>query len=212
MEFQKPMRTCLIRAHRAGLFSLINNVITCMDMYDGVAVDWRAKDGCLYGSEEDGNIWDSLFSPRCISGFASVDLIENYPHQTLTYKNAAQLYLRETLLNWRHRCNDLWARMGLNKSIHQQAKDFRAKYLNETYVSVLIRANCHAGEQIDGKNQTLDEYAKAIAPLIWDRTELFVAGDKESIAWLSERFPVVYYPDPGRPESRDTDRHLCQQQ
>src|SRR4051812_32761848 len=93
---KKP--ACIIRPHYAGLFSLINNVATCAELYDKVGVEWFS-----YPSQDDpllykgtGNLWDYLFqnNPEFHPlDDQEIEVVENYPDQHLTYKHVAAHYL-----------------------------------------------------------------------------------------------------------------------
>lgn len=194
------MKSALVKAHRAGLFSLLNNVITCLDIYDRIQVDWT---GSIYG---DGNLWDALFDP---TGDVPepFDVINNYPSQWLTYKHAAKLY--EGGHEWREKCSFYWNQFFVHPDIEQAVYGFMVERDLQDYISVIVRAHGHAGEQPSCRSQSLDAYAAAIDDRLGPATRLFVmAGDNQTVEWLKARFPVTYFEDTPRMQDRNSDRHL----
>lgn len=200
------MKAAIIHPHRAGLFSLINNVITCALIYDRVYVDW--SQGCLYeaprnyNEDRAGNTWEYLFrrSEPINLAECDVDEIRAYPDQWLTYKHAAKLY-DDPQGEWRAKCHDAWQKLGCLHPL----REFDG-------ISVLIRAHGHAGEQVTDRSQSLDEYAAAIERAIKPGDLVYVMGDMESIQWLAKRFPVIYAHESNRSAHRGIDRHLTERQ
>lgn len=203
------MKSCVVRAHHAGLFSNINKILTCMRIYGArnTFVDW--SEGCLYG-----DCWNVLFEPREFPRDGIVDrldIITEYPNQDLTYINAAKLYQGDQY--WRLELNKLWRALDANFGIMADAIRFSALACGGPYISVLIRGNEHAGEQISGKAQTKDQYANAIDAELRLNEKVFIASqDWESIEWFRDRFPIVYHDATKRSATRDTQRHLAEPQ
>lgn len=198
------MKACIVKPHRGGLFSLINNVITCMGLYDHVHVDW--SEGCMYGGHCDGNIWNHLFEPTDpVTGIHKV--IYDYPNQLLTYRNPAKLY---PYSQWRHFYHELWRKkIHVRDPILNAVDNFIGFRKLGDYISVLVRAHSHAGEQPTEKSQSLDAYAAAIEAAGSPAKPVFLmAGDHETVEWFKARFPVVYFEDTPRSDTRDDDRHL----
>lgn len=218
------MTSCLIKAHQAGLGSLLNNVITSLDKYDYVSVDWT---GSIYG---EGDLWPVLFEPPGINGLCGCivhtprseagkvvsDTIEGYQNQWLTYKNAGQLYLSGD--EWRLKCNKLWELIEVQP--HILANVARFPMLNQfrgKVVAALIRAHSHAGEQLSGKSQTLEQYVEAIAAEKPDHVYI-ACQDLETLDRLR---PEIFHsctiiasshPFAKRSPLRDIDRHLVEPQ
>lgn len=179
-----------------------------MDLYDHVHVDW--SEGCIYGKPEDGNVWNHLFEPTAPPEGEFETVIE-YPDQWLTYIYPAKLYKAKNQ-DWRHQCNELWNRCQVLQEHRVSALKFWANN-GWPELAVLVRADTHAGEQIGGVNQTLERYAEAIREHLKPGQKVFaMTGDTESLAWLQSRFPVVYYPETIRSDSRAIDRHLSEPQ
>lgn len=198
-------KSCIIKAHQAGLFSLINNVITCAEIYEDFHVDWSDS---LY-SENGGNLWNYLFEPKAITD-SDFDLIEGYEDQWLTYKNAGLLYKTSGI--WRLRCNALWKKLTVIPSIIEGVEKFIGRHLSEPYISALVRSHGHAGEQLTDRSQSLEEYAGAIGleMMRTGATQLYLAcGDHETLDFMKRRFRVVSHPFAGRSATRDIDRHLA---
>jgi len=206
-------KQAVVGAHRAGLFSLLNNVMTCMQIYgaENVSVDWT---GSIYSPES--NLWDELFAPRPAPE-GSVDLITEYPNQRLTYKHAAELYQGNP--SWRAELNKLWNQIRIKDEIRREAWELACWLFDRVdrfnHISILIRGNEHAGEQITNKAQTFDEYARALDLELRDNPEakIYVASqDMESLHWFDGRFPIIYHPGTKRSQSRDVQRHLAEPQ
>ncbi len=199
---------CIVKAHRAGLGSLLNAVITCMELYNPVAVDWR---GTLYSDED---IWPMLFQPTPpLEG--PYDIITGYPSQWLTYKAAGYLYQMEDVA-WREKCHRLWQRIKPLPRVTAFVNWFvEEHFAKRPVVAVLVRAHPSAGEQLTNRIQTLDEYATAIEAELRgsDRRQVYIASsDEQSLSWFRDRFNVRHHPGTRRAETRDVDRHLAVKQ
>ncbi len=196
---------CIVRAHRAGLFSLINKVITCATIYEHAHVDFT---GSLYGG---GNIWNDLFRPT-VPPEGDADVIEDYPDFRLTSANVAKLY--EGDQTWRNECNAIWNAFGPRVDLLSRAERFTADHwLGQDTVAALIRCNGHRGEQVSDRSQSLDEYAAAFERVKRPGSILHVmAGDEESLCWFNERFQTTYCADTPRSPNRDGERHLTEPQ
>lgn len=200
---------CLIKAHHAGLFSLVNNVIMWMHEYQRVAVDWSE---CIYGPKT----WEALFEPLPPLPEGDVDSVGVHPEQWLTYRNAGGLYMTGGL--WRTRCRELWNKLIVRQEILNWVNIFRTSSLPPVgfqTCAVLVRAHTHAGEQLSERSQTLEEYAREIENEIrrgGAHCVYVAAGDEESLAWFKARFPVQYHPRTKRSSSRNIDRHLNEKQ
>lgn len=214
---------CIVHAHHAGLFSLINNVVTCMLEYEQVKVQWR--EGCIYGESKVPfdttgliriNVWDELFEPLPFYGRRGERVIRGYEDQWLTYKNAAKLYVAKVgdlYANWRKHCNGAWQRITVQKDIQAKVDVMMDELRLSDFISVLVRSTPHAGEQISGVTQSLDRYAMAIERAIGPKEAVYVlARDMDTLDWLSARFPVVYSTKTKRSQSRDVDLHLAEPQ
>lgn len=205
------MKSCIVKPHKAGLFSLINKAITCAEIYDHVHVDWTGD--TLYSRPQDGNLWDHLFEPTTPpEGEATI--ITDYPHPLYTFKHVADLY--EGGHQWRQRLNACWSRFKVRDDVLAMAAKVIDQFQGKNVVSVLVRANCHGREQVDEKNQALEDYKSAIewGPSRYAKHTVVhtVCGDMESLRWFQERFTVIYDEETVRSESRDVDRHQAVEQ
>lgn len=207
-------RSCLVRPHYAGLFSLLNCVITCAEMFESVSVDWTDS---LYSP--DSNLWDALFLPTPAPDPEAV-IISQYPHQKYTYKHAGELYqLHKAELGWRRDYRKQWAKITVRPEHLQTVLKvvwglWKASGAPE-YVGVLVRAHGHAGEQLTERSQAYEEYACAIEREVGPNERIFLmAGNNETLSWFAARFPkrVAFYEPTKRAESRDIDRHLTEPQ
>ncbi len=197
------MSACIIKPHHAGLFSLINNVITCMAMYDHVYVDWSK--GCLYG-----DCWDALFENQPstldeVTADPAVEIITNYPHQLLTYKSAGKLYLSGDA--WRDEPHQQWNRLIVRKEIREAVDTLVWRYNIDRIPAVLVRADTHAGEQLSDISQPLEDYSRALRKIGASRVHV-MAGDQETLQWFSSRFDASWLRTTRRSETRAQDFHL----
>lgn len=199
MSATSPKRpACVVVAHHAGLFSLINKVITCTELYEHVHVDF--SNGTLYSKEGD-NLWNHLFKPTENKGG---DVIEAYPHQDYTYKNVAAYYRSDG--GWRFRLNELWQRFAPLPVISDAVAAVVADYHIADCLAVQVRSLPHAGEQLSGESQTLERYAQAIrgegSGFIYA-----VCSDHYTIGWLSGQFDVLRDPLTRRSPDRTVNFH-----
>ena len=198
--------SCVVRAHGAGLFSNINKVITCMEMYWNVRVDWSNPDNFYKVPEgHDQNLWNHLFEPIGQVLDEPTDDIINYPHQRYTYKEAHALYQAGD--DWRHELNKHWKKL----QIKSQVAD-RSLNLSGTTIGVLVRSSAIAGEQISDRNASLDEYVRATKKLIDQndskRPRIYAAcSDHESSMRFVKEFSATIHPWTRRAENRSIDFH-----
>lgn len=171
---------CIVKGHHAGLFSLINKVMTCMRLYERVHVDFTS--GVLYG--EDGvNLWDELFAWNDPAEDGA-DIITDYPDHAMTGPGAGALYLSGDA--WRSECHELWKRMRC------RFPGFRLDPSVDR-VACLIRNTQHFAEQPDDRQQTLDDYAAAFESVRRPDSMLHVVcRDEESLRWMGERFNIQF--------------------
>src|SRR6266550_5465187 len=132
-------KACIVKAHHAGLGSLLNNLMAWMTDCEVVVPDWR---DCLYGPET----WDRLFEPvRLPDG--EYDVVRVHPNQTYTYRNAGHLYRAQT--DWRTRLNKQWQKLKPLPRVTGFCDWFVEEYFTKKpVVAALIRAHPSAGEQL----------------------------------------------------------------
>ncbi len=192
-------KACVVKAHRAGLFSLINKIITCAEIYENVHVDLS---GSLYG---EGNVWDALFEPTTPPE-EPYDVIETYPHQDYTYRGPALLYTDPSDA-WRHRLHALWLRFKVRPEVMYWADAFTNNV--GPYVSVQILSLAHAGEQITGESQAMERYEETLWATLRPGESVFpLVNDVETRKWLAYRFPISEITNARRAANRYVDFHL----
>ncbi len=184
-------KSCIVRAHGAGLFSNINKVLVCLRLYENVYVDWsKAAENdpaFKFGGSFYGNCWTDLFNdptPRPVEE-QGVDIVYQYPFWDITDKCAGILY-QHPEWNWRDTYHHkAWRRLTCKVEPVAVGGDT---------VGVLIRTGGNiAGEQLYGKNQTLEMYEEAMRKKM-GASFFVVSSDEESLIWLQERFGnSIYY-------------------
>jgi hypothetical protein len=196
-------RSCLVKAHRAGLFSNINKVISTMRIYDNVGVDW--SEGCVYG-----NCWDKLFSPAP-PPHDPMDVIYDYPIYDITAACAGILYQNPCWM-WRPVFHGLWDRLQVNPEITSKANALVAP--GSDVVAAMVRSHIHAGEQLSNRSQPIEEYARTYESSRGPGTSLFImASDDETVDWFKARFNCIVFPGVSRARTRDSaELHLSTQQ
>ena len=134
----------IIRRHnpKAGLFSHINFVITCMEAYPDKSfhVDWTV--GLPYSESERGNLFDQLFV-QDPPPTASVSILTSWPHYNYTFRHAWNLYHGDD--QWRLRLNRIWSRLKVQGSVLKKAAEF-AHAMPSDVVGVHIR-NQHIADE-----------------------------------------------------------------
>lgn len=200
-------RSCQVQCHHAGLFSLVNKVALCHTLYDHVHVDMSKGEGFIYGKE---NWWPELFAAT-VPPEGEFHVINAYPSTCMTGREAGHMYEGKNQ-DWRCHLFASWIAMHVNPQIWQAARDFVNQMQWMDVVSCLVRANCHRGEQLSDRNQTLEEYAAAYRTIQKSNSILHVmAGDQETIQWFQDRFDISYVPTTKRTATRDTD-HIAMPQ
>lgn len=179
----------IIKAHRGGFFSLLNNVLTCLEIYDTLRMDWSTSAYQIPAELADRNLWNYFFLNFNEPLDGSFDAWENYPHQKLTYKNVAQLY--DGPQSWRWMYYGLWKRIELRWEFRERQKEANRIYQDMT--GILVRSHPHAGEQISERSQPLEEYAREIEKTKAEKV-FVMSGDEESLEWFRQRFNCVSHP------------------
>lgn len=196
------MSKAIVTAHAGGLFSNITKCLVAVRMFDEVEIDWT-RGRCAYKCET--NLWDKLFDYNWkVKGDCA--LISDYVGEMWNYTAIGQskLYLSDGA--WRREFNDYWIKMKV-KHGHASRAMFESSNLWKTHdpIACIIRCNRHGGEQLLGKNQSLDQYAQAFEKHRREDSILHVlCGDLESLVWLQARFPVTCCPAE-RTANRDID-------
>lgn len=196
--------SCIVRQHQAGLFSNINKVLVCMDYYEKVHVDWSPE--LIYT-----NCWNDLFEPTQAPDI-DFDVLHNYPDLDLTGTQVASAYVGNQ--EWRQRLNANWNKLKVKHSIIQSASEYVSVKFKPRTVSALIRSEFHKAEQINGRSQTLEEYALRFKSLDDGNTIFFLmSAHRDSLEWLNERFPCIWRESTPRSDKRsDPEPHLQRKQ
>ena len=199
-------RSCIVRAHGAGLFSNINKILVCHRLYDTVFVDW-SKAGendpaFRFGGSFYGDCWHDLFYDDTIKPQEPCDVIMSYPFYDITGACAGIMY-QNPEWGWREAYHKAWARL---RCVVEPIP------VGPGTIGILIRSDALGGEQLYGKSQTLEDYHAAIvkAKEASLGAGLFVvSSDKESIDWLYNRHQIFYSYGIKRNTSRsDPEQHL----
>lgn len=207
---------CIIKPHYAGLFSLINKVITCAEIYPHWHVDYRGE-GTIY-TRPGEDLWGALFENNPPPVPNAVEINE-YPHERYTYRNVAEYYLQASP-KWRVEFNKLWRSLEVRPELVARAFGFAAEHFqNRKVIAALVRGHHNAGEQPSDRSQTLEEYEAEITK--WyirqkPRAAVYiVAGDLETVAWFQQNMrdvDLIFHPETKRAPHRGTDYHLTVQQ
>lgn len=181
-------RACKVTAHGAGLFSNINKILVCLRLYEQVYVDW-SKAGpndpaFKYGGSFYGDCWHDLFYDATSPPSEPYDTVHQYPFYDITGACAGIMY-QNPEWNWRETYHKAWARL---TCVVEPIP------VGPNTIGVMIRSDALGGEQLYGKSQPLEQYADAIAKVHKAGTSLFVvSSDNESISWLLQRYPGLYF-------------------
>ena len=200
--------SCVVMAHKAGLFSLINKVVTAAELYDNVHVDF--SNGTLY-SDVGVNLWDYLFEPTINRGGV---VLEEYPHYKYTYVHPASLYV-DGNDNWRSRLNAVFSRFKIQDTIYDAVAS--SDYPQGPVVAVQVRSGNHKGEQPSGKHALLEDYFRLINGVLVDspETQIYLAtSDNETVATFTAEYgdKLWYDVKTRRGRTRSTDFHEEAQQ
>jgi hypothetical protein len=200
-------KACVIKAHGAGLFSNINKVITCMEMYEKVHVDWSNHDN-IYRPlpDQDKNVWNCLFG-NTNPPEEPHDVVIEYPHQDYTWKNVGKLYRSEDQ-SWRTRLNALWRTLSIQSDVMDRTMTFGG-----LTIGVLVRSKAIAGEQENNNNASIDSYIYEVRRVINEHESkhprvFAVCSDEPSCRKMMKHFNAAVYQGSRRAESRDIDQHM----
>lgn len=212
---------CIIKPHNAGLWSLINKVATCDEIYGASHVDWR--EGHIYHDHGQGNLWDILFENNPPPAEAA-GIVTEYPHQKYTFDNVAALYNGDAdpAFAWRQRLHEHYRRWSPQLAHAALVRQYiKREFRGRPYVAAIIRAEGHAGEQTTRKSQTLEQYREAIkaeqkriSKATGHYCELFLmAGDWQTLHWFEHSGLLPhYYQHTHRSPDRSRDYHLSEKQ
>lgn len=189
------------------MFSNINKVITCMEMYEKVHVDWSNKDN-IYRPlpDQDKNIWNCLFGSTTPPEEPH-DVVIEYPHQDYTWKNVGKLYRSEDQ-SWRQRLHALWKTLSVRPEIMDRTMTFTG-----LTIGVLVRSKAIAGEQESDNNASIESYILAVRKVINANESksprvFAVCSDDPSCRKMMKNFNAIVYQGTRRAESRDIDQHM----
>jgi hypothetical protein len=142
-------RQCLIRPHDcAGVFSLVNKVITCMDLYPKVRVSFPPRETLFPRCTAD--VWSLMFEPfeTLFDDHEDCDTIINYPHPAYTNRTAANTYTGKD--GWRHRLHSQFSKLKVKPDVLELANTILPGRIQEC-IGVLYRGEKElAAEQRTG--------------------------------------------------------------
>jgi hypothetical protein len=172
-------------AHPAGLFSLINKVVTAAEIYDNVHVDFSK--GTLY-SPIGINLWDQLFEPTINRGGI---ILKDYLHYDYTggREGRAALLYAPGNDNWRSVLNAVFSKFKIQDAIY--ASMTPSDYPQGPVVSVLVRSGPNDIEQPSGKHASFADYFKLINGVLADSPETtiyLVASDNEAVSAFTAEY------------------------
>lgn len=169
------VKQCIVRPHfMAGVFSLINKVLTCMEIYARVKVEFPPQQTRYKFAQED--IWTSVFEPSKVNtlGDGPVDVVVEYPHNRYTNANAGNTYVRND--DWRFRLHNQFSRLRIRPEVFELADAILPGEL-EGAVGVLHRGEkLLAREQRTGVLPTPVEMCDAVRNIVGNQP-IFVAAD-----------------------------------
>lgn len=131
------VRQCIIRPHNcAGVFSLVNKVMTCMELYPRIRVSFPPKETLFRSSTAD--VWSVMFEPfeDPFHDDEASDTIINYPHPAYTNRTAADTYCRKD--GWRFRLHNQFSKLRVQKDVLELADTILSGRI-EQCVGVLYR-------------------------------------------------------------------------
>jgi hypothetical protein len=176
---------CVVRPHPcAGLFSLINKVLTCMELYTRVQVEFPPEQTMFKSADSD--IWSTMFESPPDSMLESdqpFDTIINYPHPTYTNKNAGDCYGRRD--GWRFRLHRQFSRLQIRREIMDLAATIFPGTISDS-IGLLYRGEKELGwEQRTGVLPSPEEMCSAVNRISGTHPLVFVCADSVE---ANERF------------------------
>lgn len=169
------VKQCVVRPHHmAGVFSLVNKVITCMELYQRVKVEFPPEQTRYKSAGQD--IWKTIFDDCEVTTLVDgpVDTIVEYPHNRYTNANAGNAYCRSD--GWRFRLHNQFSRLRVHDTVLELAKTVWPQKMEEA-VTVLYRGEkLLAREQRTGILPTPEQMCNA-AVKVAGTAPIFVAAD-----------------------------------
>ena len=133
----RGVRQCIVHPHNcAGVFSLVNKVMTCMELYVKVRVNFPPKE-TLY-SQATTDIWSLMFEPfdGVFDDEERSDAIIGYPHPAYTNRIAGDTYTRND--EWRFRLHNQFSRLKVRTDVLELAESILPGEIHEC-IGVLYR-------------------------------------------------------------------------
>lgn len=177
---------CIVRPHHmAGVFSLVNKVLTCMELYSRVKVEFLPEQTRYKSAEMD--IWKLLFDDCEATELADgpADVVVEYPHNRYTNANAGNAYCRND--GWRFRLHTQFSRLRVRDEVLQMAQTILPGEL-EKAVGVVCRGEKPlAREQRTGVLPTPNQMGRIALQVAGDDGSIFVAADSKEATELFAR-------------------------
>ena len=169
-------KACVVLPHHGGgVFSLFNKVITCMELYSRVRVDYSAA-GTLYKQAAEKNLWDTICHPLPDPPLSAeaCDVVRRYPHFRYTGRSAGRLYGRDQ--SWRARLHRLFQRIKVRREVIELSRSIFPQQLHRS-ITILHRSETTlAIEQLNGMLPSIDEMCRAAGAVSTQRP-IFVCAD-----------------------------------
>jgi hypothetical protein len=178
---------CIVVPHRGGgLFSLFNKVITCMEIYPRIRVDYLPRQ-TPYKRVAEKNLWETICHPlrnAPVDG-EPCDLVESYPHHRYTGRTAGRLYGLDE--SWRSRLHPHFKGIEVKGEVFEIARSISAGVLLEC-ITILHRTEpALAREQLNGVLPTVDELCQAANAVSAHRPVFVCADSHEGTAAFRQR-------------------------
>ena len=174
-------RACVFAPHHGGgLFSLFNKVITCMEIYARVRVDYPPGQ-THYKCVIEKNLWEVICHPlrdAPLDG-ETCDIVKEYPHFQYTGSQAGHLYWRAD--GWRTRLHKQFQKISLKNEMLAVADSIFPEILPRS-IAVIHRGEAGlAREQLTGVLPSVDDMCLAINAVSRSDPVLICADSDEAV-------------------------------
>ena len=148
------MKCCIIKPNPgSGLLSLFNNVVSYLEKYEEVEVQWDIGNTLYRGNIS--NLWDAIAYPlhKC----HRLNIVTT-PIMTYTWKNIAYFYLRDD--GWRERLNYHFNKIKLLPRIYEIIEQQTSEILKDSIGIHYRTSSAIATEQLTDKIPTIDSIVR----------------------------------------------------
>jgi hypothetical protein len=179
-------RQCVVRPHHcADVFSLVNKVITCMELYARVRVSFPPEETLFIRCSAD--VWSLMFEPfeELVEDDAPTVSIIEYPHPAYTNRDAGDAYSRKD--SWRHRLHSQFSKLKVKTDVLELASTILPGRIEEC-IGVLYRGEKElAREQRTGVIPSPEAMCEQINRVSLE-APVFVCADSNE---ANERFKAI---------------------